>query len=402
MPPTDNIVITHYFLQNHVRNLGAGPAWMIALLRDDVYYNSETGELRDTVWFSGGYQEIADRMGLSRHRTVSEWLPPVFKRTRQRRGKDNARKQRRARTRESVKQFLKIVGHQQNNQGHLSLKFKVNLSEPFTPLDQALYNLSFDIFSAYLSTGSEEFLEEVLDWDTSAKDAIETLKAKIKDAFETLEDANDTSKDAIETLKAKIKDAFETLGDALETQKDVSKTRLRLLKHLINHLQRKHYQLNSPTTTTHANGKVENDGGEEVVVVDKWDFEKLLRVGGLADEKTQWVLRNIASDPAMGKRLVAWCLYGYANKTRDDRQGINAPVLFAVSRYTKAEPNPDYLTLAQKSPDQLLQMTLSFYTPDLTRSQRQILESLRSNGFISMLSLLSAVDSGSRQQDTYP
>lgn len=383
MPPTDNIVVTHYFLQNQVGDLGPGPAWMITLLRDDVYYNSETGELRDFVWISGGYQEIADRLGLNRHRTVSEWLPPVFERSRQNIGKDQDRRRRRTETRESVAQYLEVVDYQQTDQGNLSLKFKVNLSEPLTPVDQSLYELAFKIFNAYLSTCTEELLQKVTDWDIDHKDALETLAREIKDAFETLVDANDTNKDAFETLAREIKDAFDTLVNAFEIQTGVSKTRLRLLKHLINHLYGNHFQKNTSTTTTATDSESVSDRG--VVVGDKWNLEKLLQIGGLAHERIPAVLHNTSSNPEMAQRLIAWCLYGYANKTNDERQGIDAPVLFAVSRYARAAPDPDYLALARETPDQLMSMSDSFYNHGLTRSQQQILNSLQENGFIALL-----------------
>ena len=388
MPPTDNIVVTHYFLQNQVGDLGPGPAWMITLFRDNVYYKSETGELRDFVWISGGYQEIADRLGLNRHRTVSEWLPPVFERSRQNKGKDQDRRRRRTETRESVAQYLEVVDYQQNDQGNLSLKFKVNLSEPLTPVDQALYELAFKIFNAYLSTCAEQLLQKVTDWEIDYKDALETLIREIKDAFETLVDANDTTKDALETLAGEIKDAFETLVNAFETQTGVSKTRLRLLKHLINHLYRNHFQKNTSTTTTATDSKSESDRG--VVVGDQWDLEKLLQIGGLAHDKIPAVLNKTSSSPGMALKLIAWCLYGYANKTNHDRQGIDAPVLFAVSRYIRAAPDPDYLALARKTPVQLVSMSDNFFNHRLTHSQQQILSSLQENGFIAVLKTIGA------------
>ena len=76
MPPGDTLHVTHYFLLHHLPELGAAPAWFITLMRDRCYVDKDT--LRDNVWIRGGYAEIARMLGLSRPKTISEWLPPVF------------------------------------------------------------------------------------------------------------------------------------------------------------------------------------------------------------------------------------------------------------------------------------------------------------------------------------
>ncbi len=77
MPQNDLIVITQYFLEHVLPHLGAGPGWMVTLLRDMCYVNSQTGESRNRVTVKGGYEEIASMVGLSgsrRARTVWDWL----------------------------------------------------------------------------------------------------------------------------------------------------------------------------------------------------------------------------------------------------------------------------------------------------------------------------------------
>ncbi len=75
MPPNDVIIVSHYFLLNWVKQLGAAPAWFIALLRDQCYISKD--EIRNTVWVHGGDPEIAQMLGLSRSKTISEWLTPL-------------------------------------------------------------------------------------------------------------------------------------------------------------------------------------------------------------------------------------------------------------------------------------------------------------------------------------
>lgn len=73
MPQNDQIVISLFFLENVLPWLKAGPAWVYVLLRDRCFVD-KAGNGRDTVAVHGGYQEIADWLGISRIRTVYDWL----------------------------------------------------------------------------------------------------------------------------------------------------------------------------------------------------------------------------------------------------------------------------------------------------------------------------------------
>lgn len=71
MPSGDVLMITHFFLEQVLPRLGAGPAWLYVLLRDRCW-EGETP--RDVVRIEGGYAELARWLGLSRPLTVYEWL----------------------------------------------------------------------------------------------------------------------------------------------------------------------------------------------------------------------------------------------------------------------------------------------------------------------------------------
>lgn len=73
MPQNDQIVISLFFLENVLPWLKAGPAWVYVLLRDRCFVDKAGGG-RDTVLVHGGYREIADWLGISRARTVYDWL----------------------------------------------------------------------------------------------------------------------------------------------------------------------------------------------------------------------------------------------------------------------------------------------------------------------------------------
>ncbi len=70
------ILLTHYFLEKVIPRSGLTPAqaWLVALLRDRCYLNPQTGEMRDEVLIRGGYAELASWLGLSRPKTVWEWI----------------------------------------------------------------------------------------------------------------------------------------------------------------------------------------------------------------------------------------------------------------------------------------------------------------------------------------
>jgi hypothetical protein len=78
MPQNDRIFIAQFFLEHILLHLGAGPGWMLTLLRDMCYTNRETGESRNRVTVKGGYAEIASWLGMTRPKTIWEWLNAKF------------------------------------------------------------------------------------------------------------------------------------------------------------------------------------------------------------------------------------------------------------------------------------------------------------------------------------
>ncbi len=67
----DFILVTWYFLKHWLPVLGADAAMFVLVLRNLCYFNDETGEIRDEVWMEGGYEGIANRLGINNPRMVA-------------------------------------------------------------------------------------------------------------------------------------------------------------------------------------------------------------------------------------------------------------------------------------------------------------------------------------------
>jgi hypothetical protein len=74
MPSGDLIMISLFFVEHVLPHLGAGPGWMLTILRDRSWVNPESGEARNRVTVKGGYAEIAGWLGSERPLTIYEWL----------------------------------------------------------------------------------------------------------------------------------------------------------------------------------------------------------------------------------------------------------------------------------------------------------------------------------------
>jgi hypothetical protein len=87
MPANDLIVVSLFFLEHILPHLGAGPAWMLTILRDMCYADPKTGESRNRVTVMGGYAEIAGWLGMTRPKTIWEWLNEKYPESHQEAGK---------------------------------------------------------------------------------------------------------------------------------------------------------------------------------------------------------------------------------------------------------------------------------------------------------------------------
>ncbi len=73
------IILTHYFMYRVIPryNLTPHQAWLLVVARGRGYFNSQTGEMRPTATFQGGYEEMAALCGMYSWKGVAKWLRDI-------------------------------------------------------------------------------------------------------------------------------------------------------------------------------------------------------------------------------------------------------------------------------------------------------------------------------------
>ena len=305
MPPNNVIIISHYFLLNWVKHLGAAPAWFITLLRDQCYFSKD--EVRNTVWIHGGDPEIAQMLGLNRPKTISEWLAPLensrFERPLREpppsppdRKPRKVRAKRREAKRELVKQFLERVDYQDQS-GATAWQFRVNLVEPLIPVNQVEYDCAMTLIEAFLTENCIELFEEIIKSD-GAFGTDDGADGTNGGAFGTLHPKTKARLRQVEARLEQQKGAFGTGEGANETELGRVWNTLSSLNHLkaplinlIQHLKKISTEDNSSTTNV---ATVETKSQKLVVgeVPDMWELKSLLSTSQL--------------HPGTRKKLLEW------------------------------------------------------------------------------------------------
>jgi len=152
LPTNDQLHLSWYYLLHWQPLLGHGPGWAVTLLRDRCFYNRQTGELRDTVNVKGGYQELADALGLQRVKTVREWFPAPRARKETVKNADLSSEElleaiaqaKRGFVKEYAAKFVEIATAEADGRGQVSaFKARVKVFDPLAPVHEALYNALF-------------------------------------------------------------------------------------------------------------------------------------------------------------------------------------------------------------------------------------------------------------------
>ena len=177
-PQNDLIVIPHYFLKHNKPLLGNGPAWLVTLLRDELFPQDEDGH--DGVWASD--QEIARMLGLGSTRSIRDWTkPPAETReakiSRSRKGKQSSKSAWREQKRTHVSRFIQRTKHKGDRWLH-----NVTLHEPLTPEHERLFQMAWGLIGAFQRKSAIDALIYLLknDIDESTYEAEMPLNLRLK------------------------------------------------------------------------------------------------------------------------------------------------------------------------------------------------------------------------------
>lgn len=312
-----NIVLTHYFIRNWIPLLSPGPAWLVTFLRSRCFYNRETEELRDETTITGGYEQLANRLGLARSRTIGEWFRG--------RGKNRGRHT----GAQHLDSFINESFRKKTSSQETAITYKVRMSnEPLTPEDLSSYSL-------HLPEASDAFVP----MGNRPGDASVPMEREPGDAIVPM---RESASDADDPMSAGSSDAIDPIF------KDSS---LGLFKDSLNNY------LN--TTSSVVQPKGEAKGQQTISAVVAWDLEKLLNHNRV-ENKSKKVLIGAG---VKAELFVSWLLYAAS------KQGstIDKPINHTVSRLRK-EPQVGaggkYELLAKLPPADLARLVISSKDPE--------------------------------------
>ena len=317
------ILVSWYFLNHWLPLLGPDAAMFVLILRNLCYFNDETGEIRNEVWIEGGYEAIAQRLGIPSSRTVANWLPAKIERNKRKHDLTELTDQefaRRQRLQELVNLFVDRTDHRMGTSGHYAWKFKVQRGDPLTPQDEAVMKAVVRFFG---STEACCMLDEVNDWiDQISKDwraPAHSWRETVKEEPKVVLRLSNLTNGCSETLKTALNDCFETLDLA---DNGCFETLLKTLQSFKDSFKEKE------TSTTQDSSSLPDTSQSVEGVTDlsgNWSLEKLL---AKADPKNR---QTLLSQETNTLAFVSWIIYG-ASQSR-----IQNPISLAISKL-KADP----------------------------------------------------------------
>ncbi|OJX40237.1 MAG: hypothetical protein BGO78_14795 [Chloroflexi bacterium 44-23] len=327
---SDFILVSWYFLKNWLPQLGSDAAMFVLVLRNLCYFNDETGEIRDEVWMDGGYEAIANRLGIKNQRVVANWLPARIERGKHK-GELSKRTReellRRQRLQDLLTLFVKRIDHQVNATGTYGWKFKVQRTDPLTPQDQTIQQAASSLFAKAENKG---VLSELKTWASElANDCSKPPRAKSRGMIvgSTPKQCkwdlrlSDFTNDCSETLKDILNDCFETLD--LQSN-DCFETLLKILKSFKDSEEDK----DSSSTQDSSIPQTNRLNQTVAVVTDSsgaWSLDKLL---ARADKKNRVFL---VGQEKSATPFVSWLIHGAS------QPGIQNPYSLAIA---KLKENP--------------------------------------------------------------
>jgi len=341
LKPSEFILISWYFLQHWLPLLGADAAMLILILRNACYFNETTGEMRDEVWIEGGYESLAQRLGLANPRQIAHWFPPAIERGRHKLDwTDSTEKEvdRRAYLQKRVGAFLLRVDHRTGEKGSYAWKFKVQRADPLIPEHERLYQ---ELAHLVLDLDQEGLLDELADQlDCAFNDCSETVKTSPMIVLRRSKFLNDCS----ETLVTRFNDCLETLNVSSD---DCFETLLKILKGFKDSFFEKDTSSGQDSSPAQRAHKLKQQVAEVTNAQNAWRLDCLL---DKASEKQRNLLSVQEKD---GTAFVSWLIYGAANPR------IESPYSLAIAKLAETPrkgAGGAYDRLAVLSPEDLVRM----------------------------------------------
>ena len=331
-------MVSWYFLQHWLPRLGADAAMFILLLRNLSYFNEQIGEIRNELWINGGYEEIANWLGIQNKRLVTYWFPAARTKkinTGTWSEKSKQEMNRREQLQEKMAFFIQRLDYRISQHGNYSWKYKVQRMDPLLTEHQRVEE---SIQMLVSSIQSQHLEVEFEGWLTSIP----------SDCFETHRDdrtielrLSDTLNDCSETLKPALKDCFETLESI---SNDCFETVLKILKSI-----KDTYKQKIPTTKVNSEIKTMDwdQGGWIKHEKSIWSLHDLL---GKADQKNRTLLLK---QEKTASPFIAWIIYGVS------KPSIVDPYSLAIAKLKQTPgcfPGGPADRLAQVPPEVLIGM----------------------------------------------
>jgi hypothetical protein len=346
----DFILVTWYFLKHWLPVLGADAAMFVLVLRNLSYFNDETGEIRDEVWMDGGYEAIANRLGINNPRVVANWLPIRIDRGKR---KDKLSERtveelfRRQRLQDLLSLFVERTDHRINSEGNYGWKFKVQRVDPLTSQHQTIQQATSSLFA---KAENQDVLAELDSWISYLdNDCFETVKTEPMVVLRLSDLTNDCS----ETLKSILNDCLETLD--LQAN-DCFETLLKILKSFKDSLKDK------DTSSTQDSSISQSDLASQAVAVvtdlkGNWSLDKLL---ARADKKNRSVM---IEQEKSAIPFVSWLIHGAS------QPGIQNPYSLAIAKLKEAPgisaggASDRLAAIPPRDLVRLIEQSFSFYSP---------------------------------------
>ncbi len=383
IPPQDQIILTHYFLRHWVPLLKAGPAWLVTLLRDQSYFNSQTGELRDKILIEDGFQQLANALGIPRPKTLADWLPALEEKDYVQE-EETAWHQRQENIRGYVKQFIAKTSRHGTKKTRTMRQWilQMALEEPLIPAHETILTSIYEL--APTTNAEHQLLSTWLENEFAARLAqVPEGEKDIRGAFgmgpSDIRGANGIGSAA---RMAQVSPPFEAR---------LAHVKALLIKHPNLALKIK------PLLLTQQSGPIpeavetdpensEEEGGEDTIG-ETWDMhyvKAFTEMGGLSAQVSAALQQGIAEKTALRQRFMAWLLYAYVHlRQGEEAHGIKNPAAYARTRMHQAA-DPRYVVLAQTSPSQI---ALWLRNPYLSRPLElaDLLKQLEAKGFLPVL-----------------